>query len=178
MPTENPPPHWEPLFESLYRELRAIASRELAQERPGHTLQPTALVNEVYLKFMRQEAVNFTDRNHFRAIAAAAMRQVLKDWARGKLAAKRSGERDTVEVSDIADGRPFDPTRYIDLDSALDTLSGTSAVGSRQARLVEMVSFGGTTMEEAARFLNISERTAFNDWRDARRWLRDRLQRA
>ena len=156
----------------VYDELRVIADRQLRNERPGHTLQPTALVNEMYLRLFDPTANGWESRSHFFGVAARAMRQVLVDHARKRDAAKRGGELQRVTlVTDIAeDGN--NATDVIDLHLALEKLSQQDdALG----RLVELRFFTGLTLDEAADTLGVSRRKAANDWAAARLWLQREL---
>jgi RNA polymerase sigma-70 factor (ECF subfamily) len=154
-----------PLVQS---ELRRLAGAYLRRERAGHTLQPTALVNEAYLRLVDQR-VHWQSRSHFFGIAARLMRRVLVDHARERLAQKRgSGERaEPIEVAEAegSGGRPLD---VVALDDALEDLA---KVGPRQCQVVELRFFGGLSIEEAADVLGVSPRTVKSDWTMARAWL-------
>jgi RNA polymerase sigma factor (TIGR02999 family) len=155
----------------VYAELRAIASRQLRQERPGHTLQPTALVNEAYLKLQRLRAIRWHDRSHFFAFASRIMRRILVDHARGRLAAKRGAgvvQIDWLEGVAERETTALSAEVLVDLDRALDRLA---AERPRLAQLVEVRFFGGLTVEEAATVLECSPRTVKRDWAFARAWL-------
>jgi RNA polymerase sigma-70 factor, ECF subfamily len=167
------------LLPLVYSELRAIAARHLGAERPGHTLQPTALANEAYLRLRGLGDVPWHDRTHFFAIASRIMRRILVDHARAKVAQKRGGA-DTPRVSlgfgdREAVQRSMDAAELIDLDRALNELA---AEAPRLARLVELRFFGGLGIEEAAALLDCSPRTAKRDWAFARAWLLNRLSGA
>jgi RNA polymerase sigma factor (TIGR02999 family) len=160
------------LFPLLYTELRRVARRHLALERPGHTLQATALVHEVYLRLVPQTEATWEDRGKFVGIAAHVMRQILVEHARSRGRLKRGGgaerlplEEDVADVSAGAD-------RWEELDRALDRLAG---IDPRRAKVVELRYFGGMTVEEAARTLGVSEKTVKRDWSFARAWLRREL---
>ncbi len=156
----------------VYNQLHQLAARRLKEERPGHTLQPTALVNEVYLKFQNQKDLDIKDRTHFMALASTAMRQVLVDHARSHKAQKRGGGAllVTLHESDaIGDNRDQD---LLDLHRALDKLA---AFDEQEARIVEMRFFSGLTEVEIARELGISERWVREQWTHARAWLRREL---
>src|ERR671912_862786 len=156
-----------PLMDAVYDELRRLARRYLAGERQSHTLPPTALVNEVYVKLVDQRRVHWQNRTHFFAIAASAMRRLLIDHARARAAHKRG--KDVVIPLDgvdcAADTRSPD---LLALDAALDKLARLDA---RQARLVELRFFGGLTVDEAAEVLDVAAITAKRDWALARTWL-------
>lgn len=152
------------LLPLLYNELRAIAARQLRRERSGHTLQPTALVHEAYLKLVGGE-LSASSRAHLLAIAARAMRQVLVDHARRRTAAKRGGEHSPTTLTDGSASIELDPEGLLALDRALDELE------ARQRQVVECRFFGGMEETEIARALGVSERTVRRDWVKARAWL-------
>lgn len=162
-------PAQEPrLFELVYGELRHLAARCLADERRDHTLQPTALVHEVYLELIGPEgSASVKDRQHFLAIAAQAMRRALIDHARGKQREKRGGRRKRVDLDSnlAATGEELD---LLELDCALDALRAHSA---ELSQLVELRFFAGLPMNEVAAVLGVSERTAVREWSFARAWL-------
>jgi len=165
----------ERLLPVVYAELRAIAARHLGAERPGHTLQPTALANEAYLRLRGLGDVPWHDRAHFFAIASRIMRRLLVDHARAKGAHKRGADAPRVQLTEAlhAGAEPaLDAAELIDLDRALDELA---AVEPRLSRLVELRFFGGLDVEEAAALLGCSKRTALRDWAFARAWLLQRL---
>lgn len=158
----------ESLTPLVYDELRRRASAHLARERRAHTLQPTALVHEAYLKLMDQEALSFADRAHFYALAARLMRQILVDHARSKGAAKRGGDRHRVSWhEDVGWSGPGD-IALLDLDRALDTLKERD---ERQARLVELRFFGGLSITQTAEVMVLSPATVKREWRLARAFL-------
>lgn len=162
------------LTDEAYAELRRIAARYLATERPDHTLQPTALVNEAFVRLDASSAARFADRRHFVAAAARAMRNILVDHARARGAQKRgAGKRVAldVEAAGVDDGRGAD---VVALDEALERLE---ALHPRQARIVELRFFAGLTGAETAALLDVSERTVERDWVVARAWLRRELRR-
>lgn len=163
----------ESLIALVYTELHALAQRHMRNERPDHTLQPTALVHETYLRLVRQGLGQFQDRAHLFATAATVMRRVLVDHARQRCAAKRGGARQRVELDDILAAANPRLDELLILDEALNKLSEWDA---DQARLVEMMYFGGLTEEEAASVLGISVRTAKRQWRAARVWLQMQLR--
>jgi len=156
----------------VYDDLNRLAHRYMRQERPDHTLQPTALVNEAYLRLMGSEAKDWNNRAHFFATAAVVMRRILVDHARQRAAAKRPGGKQRVEIDEkLASTRP----RVEELLVLDDALTRLAAWNPRQARLVEMMYFGGLTEEEAAGVLDISVRTVKRDWTSARAWLHAQL---
>ena len=165
----------ERLVPLVYRELRAIAARHLGSERPGHTLQPTALVSEAYLRLRGLGNVPWHDRTHFFAIASRIMRRLLVDHARAKTAQKRGSDATRVLVTEgyHDEVQPsLDAEELIDLDRALDELA---AEAPRLARLVELRFFSGLDIAEASSLLGCSPRTAKRDWAFARAWLLNRL---
>ncbi len=154
-------------------ELRRIARAYFAREAPGHTLQPTALVNEVYLRLVGADRIDWQNRGQFFRIAAKLMRRVLVDHARGRDAAKRWGgaQRDTADVDRIVlDERTID---LVDLDQALRQMSRINPEGSR---IVELRYFIGLTLEEVADVLGVSRTTAKRRWRGAKLWLHHELR--
>ena len=156
------------LFPLVYGDLRRRAEGYLRKERSGHTLQPTALVNEAYLKLVDQARVKWQNRAHFYAVASRAMREVLVEYARRHRAAKRGAGETRVA---LGDGDAVTPPRSLDLlalDVALDRLS---ALDERQGKLVELRVFGGLTIEEAAEALGISPATVSREWKHAEAWL-------
>jgi len=165
----------ERLLPMVYAELRSIAAKHLRSERPGHTLQPTALANEAYLRLRGLGDVPWHDRAHFFAIASRIMRRVLVDHARAKMARKRGSDAPKVQLTEgYHDGMQpaMDAAELIDLDRALDDLT---AAEPRLSRLVELRFFGGLSIDEAAALLGCSPRTAKRDWTFARAWLLHRL---
>jgi RNA polymerase sigma-70 factor, ECF subfamily len=158
----------EQLLPLVYNELRAIAAEFMSRERPNHTLQPTALVHEVYLRLVDQNQVDFKDRAHFLAIAARTIRRVLIDHSRSNRADKRGGKMERVTLSDtpgLQKGRDLD---LLALDEAMKRLAW---VHPRPAQIVELRYFGGLTNEEAASVLNVSRTTVANEWALAKAWL-------
>lgn len=153
--------------------LRGLASQQLRNERPDHTLQPTALVHEAYLKLMGDQGVAFQDRQHFLAVAARAMRQVLIDHARRASAAKRGGGALKVELSEAFGDAA---RRDVDLEALDEALTRLEALDSRKCRVVELRFLGGLTMKETAALLDLSPKTIESDWYVARAWLRKELQ--
>ncbi len=158
----------EELVPILYTELRRIAARSLRRERPGQTLQPTALVHEAYLRLLKDEDLSFQNRAHFLAIAARSMRQILVEHARARDAQKRGGRRHQVTLDEgMAAEGPRD-VELVALDEALDRLK---LVDPGQAQIVELRFFGGLTNEEAAEALGVSPATVKRGWAVARAWL-------
>lgn len=164
----------ERLFPLVYDHLLRQARRFMARERPGHTLQPTALVHEAYLRLARQKRVSWRDRHHFYAVAATAMRRVLLNCARARQTAKRSAE---PPVRLLVEPPPRSDERAADLLALDEALTRLAEIDPRQARIVELRFFAGLTIEEAARALGISTVTVKRDWRLARAWLQRELYR-
>jgi RNA polymerase sigma-70 factor, ECF subfamily len=162
------------LMPLVYQELRKLAGSYLRKENPGHTLQPTALINEAYLRLIDQNIPHFESRAHFYAVAARLMRQILVDHARTRLAGKRGGGRQKISLDDA----PNIPTRdeaaeLLALDEALKKLA---SFDERKCRVIEMRSFAGMSVEETARALGISEPTVKRETRLAQSWLRHELE--
>ncbi|MPZ16320.1 MAG: sigma-70 family RNA polymerase sigma factor [Luteitalea sp.] len=162
----------ETLLPVVYRELRRLAAHYLQRERPGHTLQATALVHEAYLRLLREHNTAWQNRAHFCAIAAGAMRQILVEHARARHAQKRGGHaaRITLDEALVATS-----PGSIDVEALHGALEELADLDRRQARLVELRFFGGLSIEEAAGQLDVSPATAKRDWTVARAWLRRRL---
>lgn len=156
------------LFARLYDELRSLAEALMARERSGHTLTPTALVHEAFLRLVDQSRIEWLDRSHFFGFAARVMRQVLVDHARRRRAQKRGGEQERVSLTFAESITPVDAPDVLALDMALDALARED---ERSARVAEMRLFAGLTVAEVAAVLGVSERTAQADWSFARRWL-------
>lgn len=155
--------------EAVYPELRRIAAAYLQRERPGHTLQPTALVHEAFLKLVDAGRLRFERRQQFFALAAQLMRHILVDHARAALAQKRGGElaRVTLDGIDLPDAG-FAAGRFLDLHAALDRLA---ALDRRKTEVIELRYFGGLTLDETAAHLGISAATAHREQRFAEAWL-------
>jgi len=161
------------LIPLVYNELRRIAGRQMQGERAGHSLQPTDLVHEAYLRMVVQKDARWNDRAHFFALASQAMRRILVDHARRHAAAKRPGVRGRIRLDSAPELGTEPDLALIDLDDALD---GLSKLDARQARVVELRYFGGMTVKETATALRISEATVAREWRAARLWLRRELE--
>lgn len=164
---------YEQLLPLVYGELRALASSLLDRERPNHTLNPTALVHEAYLKLVRIDRLEWEGRSHFLAIAATAMRRLLVDYGRQRRAQKRGEGRERVPFDDVILGHEENPVDLLALDHALEKLAELNA---RHARVVELRYFCGLGIEEVATVLEVSPRTVKNDWRTARLWLHRELE--
>jgi RNA polymerase sigma factor (TIGR02999 family) len=158
----------ERLMPLVYDEMRRIAARQARQEREGHTLQPTAIVHEAYLRLVDERRVSWQNRLHFFGVAALTMRRVLVDHARRRRRAKRGGGETVLALADsdlVTAPRPVD---FIDLDAALDKLQ---ELDPEQARLVELRYFGGLSVEETAEVLAASPATVKRHWVSAKAWL-------
>lgn len=169
----------------LYSELRALAASFLSRERPDHTLQPTALANEAYLKLIDQSRTQWNSKAHFMAVAAEIIRRILVDHARAHNAQKRGGGHrallDESVVVTMIEAKPDESGRtghpgvdLVDLDDALKTLHGLC---ERQARVVELRFFAGMDINQCAEVLGVSPGTVKGDWRVARAWLKQQLGR-
>lgn len=157
---------------ALYQELRRIARDYLAAERPDHTLQPTALVHEAYLRLIQQQKVDWSSREQVLGVAARMMRRILVNYAVARKSQKRGAALlVTTTVPDFADSRALDMQ---DLDAALNRLEGVDA---RQARIVELRFFSGLTVEETANIVEVSPDTIKREWRTARLWLARELEK-
>jgi RNA polymerase sigma factor (TIGR02999 family) len=168
----------ERLLPLVYEELRQLAAGYLDQEKPGQTLQPTALVHEAYLRLVESppsepgDAHHWQGRTHFLATAALAMRHILIDRARRKRRDKHGGGRRRVELADQADPRQQEADRLLALDEALTRLAQAD---SQAADLVQLHTFGGLSVEDAGRHLDLSRAAAYRLWAFARAWLRSEL---
>jgi RNA polymerase sigma-70 factor (ECF subfamily) len=163
----------EKLLPIVYNELRRIARRALHREAVGHTLQPTALVNELYLRLVEQRRATWANRAQFFAVAAQMMRHVLVDHARAQLAAKRGGSSPRVSLDEAADVEARATWEILAIDEALERLATLDA---EQARIVELRFFSGLTVEETAHVLGRSPRTIKREWRLAKAWLYGELR--
>ncbi len=162
------------LLPLVYDELRALAAGYLRHERADHTLQPTALVHEAYLKMVDQTSVTWQNRSHFFGIAAQAIRRILVDHARARHALKRGGKRLRMTLNEELAGGEDPELDLLAIDDALHKLADLS---ERQCRIVELRFFSGLTVEEVAEILAVSPRTVKGDWRVARAWLKRELGR-
>jgi RNA polymerase sigma-70 factor, ECF subfamily len=162
------------LISLVYKELRRLAHRYMGQERAGHTLQTTALVNEAYLRLIDASRVRWQNRAHFFAVSAQLMRRILVDFARAHRNLKRGGEAQQVSLDEVL-LLPREPDAdLVALDEALTALA---AIDPRQARAVELRFFGGLSVEETAEVLKVSPETVHRDWRAAKAWLLRELSR-
>ena len=160
------------LLPLVYAELRRMASRHLRGERAGHTLQPTALVHEVYLRLIDQRNVDWRNRAHFFGVSAQVMRRILVDHARSHNAIKRGDGVPHVSIDEV-DVTGSDGIPVLALDQALDRLT---AIDEDLARIVELRAFGGMTIEEVACVLKVSPSTVKREWRTAKAWLTRELE--
>lgn len=161
------------LFATVYDELRALARSLMKAERAGHTLRPTALVNEAYLRLVEQDGIAWQSRAHFFGIAARAMRQILVDHARERAARKRGGRLTRVTLDEsLAPAAPAD-CEILDLHANLEKLA---ALDARMAQVVELRVFAGMSSREVAHVLGVSRRTVDGDWGFARLWLSRELR--
>ena len=161
------------LIPLVYDELRRVAKRNLAGQRNDHTLQPTALVHEAYLRLVNRKAANWQGRAHFFALAAQIMRQILVDHARMRNAAKRGGGTLTVLLGDAEGENAEIKLDLIGLDKAM---KGLASLDARQSQIVELRFFGGLSIEEAARVVDVSPATAKREWATARVWLHHAIE--
>ena len=161
------------LMPQVYAELRRVAAAYLRRERPGQTLQPTALVNEAYVRLAGQHP-RFENRAHFCAIAANAMRQILIERARARGARKRGGGAARITLDERLAAAPEAP---VDLEALDEALTRLAALDAEQARIVELRFFGGLTVEETADALGVSPATVKRHWTVARAWLARELER-
>jgi RNA polymerase sigma factor (TIGR02999 family) len=157
----------------VYEELRRVAHRRLSGQRPNHTLQTTALVNEAYLRLADQTNPQWQNRAHFFAVAARAMRQILVSYARTEQAQKRGRDAVKVDLDEAAIVSPEESKQIVDLHEALEQLS---ALDSRKAQIVELKYFGGLNYDEIAEVLKISRITVRRDWEFAKVWLYTELR--
>lgn len=158
----------------VYAELRRIAGHFMRNERPGQTIQTTALVHEAYLRLIDVHNVDWQHRAHFYAVSAQIMRHILLDRARRRAAAKRGGEAVRVNLDEAPDVSSRRANELIALDDALEALAG---VDQRKARIIELRFFGGLSVDETAEVLKVSPDTVLRDWRLARAWLLTELDK-
>lgn len=164
----------EALIPMVYDELRRIARRHLFRERPDHTLQSAALVNEAYLRMVRQDAPQWQDRAHFLAVAAQLMRHILVDHARARLTGKRGGGAPRLSLD--AELIPAQK-QEIDLVALDDALAKLATLDEQQSRLIELRFFGGLSIEETAVVLGVSPATVKREWATARAWLQREMKK-
>jgi RNA polymerase sigma factor (TIGR02999 family) len=164
----------ERLAPLVYDELHRLAHHYMSRERPSHTLQTTALVNEAYLRLVNWREVQWQNRAHFFAVSAQMMRRILVDFARDKQYLKRGGGALRVSLSEAAS---FTETRGADLVALDEALTALAELDQRKSQVVEMRFFGGLSVEEVAEVLKVSEETVIRDWRLAKVWLLRQLGR-
>jgi RNA polymerase sigma factor (TIGR02999 family) len=157
------------LMPLVYEELRRLAHQYMNRERPGHTLQTSALINEAYVRLVNQKEIQWQDRAHFFGIAARLMRQVLVDYARKRNYAKRGGGAQQVALDEALIVSKERAAEVVALDDALGSLA---EIDPRQSQIVEMRFFGGLTIEETAEVLAVSPGTVMREWTLAKAWLR------
>lgn len=169
--TERGGPSLASMLPLVYDELRALAARQLSAQRGDHTLQPTALINEAYLRLAGQAYESWQDRSEFVLVAATVMRRVLVDYARKRQADKRPQNHLRVDIDDAEPGEAFG-SELIAIDEVLGQLA---EIDGDQARIVELRYFAGLSMEETAETMGVSRSTVAREWRMARAWLKRRL---
>lgn len=162
------------LIPLVHQELRRLARRYMAGQRPGRTLQSTALVNEAFLRLVDCQRVRWQDRTHFFAVSANLMRRILVDYARSRNYQKRGAGCRPVALNEDLDGSP---SRGADLEALDDSLNALAAIDPRKSKVVELKFFGGLSTEEIAEVLQVSEPTVLRDWRLAKSWLQREMKR-
>ena len=172
--SQGDPQAIEKLTPLVYDELRRLARRYMSDERPGHTLQTTALVNEAYLRLVGSPRPNWEGRTQFFALCAQIMRRILVDWARARQAQKRGSDAPKLDLDDALEAAAQPGTDLVAVDDALRALAGIDA---RKSQVVELRFFGGLSVQETADVLKVSVETVKRDWRLARGWLRRELTR-
>ncbi len=165
----------EQLMPLVYQELRDLARRYLQRERGDHTLQPTALVHEAYLRMVDQSRVQWQNRAQFFGIAAQLMRRILVDHARAHVAAKRGGKAERISLEDAEISPEERASELVELDAALTELA---AVDDRKSRIVELRFFGGLSIDETAEAIGVNAATVRRDWTVAKTWLHHRIRAA
>lgn len=158
----------------LYDELRSLAAKEMSRERHGHTLQPTALVHEAFLRMRNLKRIDWRGREHFCAVAAGVMRRVLIEHARKRSAVKRGEDATRISLEDAP--TPWAPTPQYDLMLIDDALNRLAELQPRHAQVVEMRVFAGLSIAETATALGVSPTTVKDDWRMSRAWLKTQLE--
>jgi len=164
----------ERLVPLVYEELHRLARHYMAHERPGHTLQTSALLNEAYLRLVDSAQPSWQNRAHFFAVSAQAMRRILVDWARSRQAQKRGGEARPLELEEALVVGDAPAADFVALDDALNALG---ALDPRKREVVELRFFGGLSVEETAEVLKVSPETVMRDWKFAKSWLRRELSK-
>ena len=176
-------PHWkggdsaayEQLVPMVYDELYRIARRQMSKERPEHTLQPSALVNEAFIRLIEYDQVNWQNRQHFFSLAAKMMREVLVNYAASRKRQKRGGTAQRLTLDENVVASPTEIMTVDDLLAVNEALEQLSQEDERCARVVELMFFGGLSEKETADELGVSDRTVKREWRYARLWLRRQL---
>lgn len=163
----------ERLIPVVYAELRRLAQHYMKGEKQNHTLQPTALVNEMYMRLANIDRMQWRDRAHFIATAATLMRRVLVDYARASGRDKRGGQ---ISVTSLDDVQVIADTRALDVAALDDALTSLAQIDPRQSQVVELRFFGGLTVEETAAAMDISPATVKREWTMAKAWLHDQLR--
>ena len=163
------------LMPLVHEELRQLAHRYMSRERPGHTLQTTALVNEAYVRLVNRQNIHWENRAHFFAIAAQLMRHILVDHARSHSSAKRGGGALKIELDEAL---IFSPERAAELLRLDDALKQLAEIDPQQGRIVELRFFGGLTIEESAKVLGLSSATIKREWSTAKAWLYHELSKS
>ena len=159
---------FDKLVPLVYQELRALARRYMRHERPDHTLQATALVNEAYVRLIDINRIQWQNRSHFLAVAAQTMRRILVEFARQRRRQKRGGDALRVTIDDALE---IAEDKGADLVALSDALSALATFDSRMSQVVELRFFGGLTVQETADVLNVSPETVMRDWKTAKAWL-------
>jgi RNA polymerase sigma factor (TIGR02999 family) len=172
---QGEPAALEKLMPVIYKELHRLAHRYMRGERPDHTLQTTALVNEAYLRLIDSSKVRWQNRAHFLAISAQVMRRVLVDMARSRHYQKRGGEAEKVSLDEAL---AVSQERSVDLVALDDALNALAAVDPRKGQVVELRFFGGLSAEETAEVLKVSPDTVLRDWKLAKVWLLREMKKA
>jgi RNA polymerase sigma factor (TIGR02999 family) len=162
----------EKLVPLVYDELHRLAQRYMADERPGHTLQTTALVNEAYLRLVDSSHATWEGRSHFFGVCAQMMRRILVDWARSRQALKRGGDVSSLDLDEALAAATQPGTDLVAIDDALQALT---AIDPRKGQVVELRFFGGLSVKETADLLKVSPETVQRDWKLAKSWLRREL---
>jgi RNA polymerase sigma factor (TIGR02999 family) len=171
--SDGDPSALEKLVPLVYEELHRTAHRYMAREDSGHTLQTTALVNEVYLRLVKATEASWQNRAHFFGVCARIMRHILTDLARSRSYLKRGGNAPCVSLEEAQQAGPEPPVDIVALDDALNALAGFD---ERKCRVVEMRFFGGLSVEETAEVLRVSPETVLRDWKLAKSWLLNELR--
>jgi len=164
----------EKLMPLVYDELHQLARHYMSDERPDHTLQTTALVNEAYVRLVDSAHANWENRTHFFGVCAQLMRRILVDWARSRQALKRGGDARALDLQEALAAGIEPGTDLVAVDDALNSLA---AVDSRKSQVVEMRFFGGLSVNETAEVLKVSPETVQRDWKLAKSWLRREMSR-